>query len=428
MPNRVDAFNRADGSIGTPSDGGSAWEILSGTWTVSGNQARETSGGNQMHAVLESGLADCDVEGTISAQGSAADDGLCWRASNDSNLFIIGGSTGQVYKREAGGFAAQGSAFGAISASTVVRISLAANVHTIYYNGTLKGSVTSAFNNGATKHGLRAFSSGGVARWDNFSITAPGGVVTTTTGLEAAILASQQATATLNAAISANRFAAPALDGGVSVAQAAIGSLTAALQSARVVNAGVDAAVESLRSGGATFDGVAQRALTISANLDAVARQALSVAGQIDAYVLGGGTQVQASLDTAVRAARSASATLDGVIGMGLTAGASTDGIVRYSGTSAAALDAALRQAGAAVSALDAVIQGALFSTSAAMDAGIAASFTRGALVDAALRRVATGVSAIDAVVANAAGLRVRLSAIRDFLRFGVTVGNRQQI
>src|SRR5437868_11244363 len=116
MTNRSDNFNRADttNAIGTPSDGGSAWSQVSGTWGISGNAAYESSGAaTNLVAALEAAVADVDVQVTIPAGGTTLDHGLNARLADDNNyllwIWTAGGAGLGLFKKVGGSFTLLGS-------------------------------------------------------------------------------------------------------------------------------------------------------------------------------------------------------------------------------------------------------------------------------------------------------------------------------
>lgn len=91
MANRADDFNRVDGAIGLPSDGGSAWTVRTGTWQVSSNEARESAFVNAAVVVLESSAADVEVQATITLAGGA---GIVVREASAGNFLLASGAAG----------------------------------------------------------------------------------------------------------------------------------------------------------------------------------------------------------------------------------------------------------------------------------------------------------------------------------------------
>lgn len=175
---RSDNFTRTDSilTINPPSDGGASW-ILQTAGAVCGiasNQGYFVVATSQATAVLESSVADCDVEVTFNVVGS--DGGMCWRASGDNDYWLINPT--QCYKRStAGGFVLIATLSTGFSNGDTAKIVLSGDSHTILRNGSSVASFSDSFNNTATKHGIRS-NLDTAARWAAFSVsTAAGGGV-----------------------------------------------------------------------------------------------------------------------------------------------------------------------------------------------------------------------------------------------------------
>jgi hypothetical protein len=252
MANRADNFNRADNSsaLGTPSDGGSAWVALQGTWGILSNQGGliADAGDSQDVAVLECGSSVVTVQTTITF--GSCDVGLVARVVDSTNylLFAVNSSTGcKLYKRVGGTF----TQLGTTDATTpvtgdVIRMSVSAgNAITCYRNGVHLPNLdsTDAAGSTATQHGIR--SSGYVAAtvsFNDFSITDDGGGPPT---LSAAAVPS--AGTTLTAMLSQSGcipasgtggFTLAASGGAVAVSSWAISGTTLTLTLSRTIGAG----------------------------------------------------------------------------------------------------------------------------------------------------------------------------------------------
>lgn len=183
MTNRSDDFNRGDttNGIGTPSDGGSAWSQVSGTWGIASNTGYESGlTPSQAICVLESSVADVDVQVTIATQ--AISSGVIARETDNSNylLLAIGNSSNDftLFRKQAGSFVQIATAVQAISSGDVIKFNLNGTAIAGFYNGVSKVTGTSSFNQTATKHGIRVDTATGiVVRFDTFSITGLGGSV-----------------------------------------------------------------------------------------------------------------------------------------------------------------------------------------------------------------------------------------------------------
>ncbi len=189
MGNRTDAFTRADSNttMGTPTDGGSDWEDAAGTWGIQTNAGAMISATAQGTIVLESSVADVDVQCTIPVLNS--DMGIIARETDSSNYLmfaaIAGGVGWKLYKRVAGTFTQLGStATGNTANGDVLKITANGTSVTGYVNGVSKVAVTESFNLTATKHGIRA-NSDVTTRFDTFSITSlvVGGILQKSKGM-----------------------------------------------------------------------------------------------------------------------------------------------------------------------------------------------------------------------------------------------------
>lgn len=170
---RTDNFNRADGAIGTPSDGGSAWSVQNGAWNVLSNTAYETLTTTFAIAVLESSVSNVEVEVTLSAVGPGP--ALVARFADTSNYILASYDqpTTAVYlwKNVAGSFTQFGSSTITLSANDVLKLRVdSSNLITLYVNGVSKVSVTDSAGSTNTKHGIYAYQDD-TSRFENFSIT-----------------------------------------------------------------------------------------------------------------------------------------------------------------------------------------------------------------------------------------------------------------
>jgi|SRR5215831_13857002 len=181
MSNRSDNFNRADttNNINGPSDAGSSWSQLSGTWGISSNQAYKSSTGSQEICVLEANAAVVTLQVTLSfLTGGATDLGAVVRVSDNSNYILAvynhATSTVAFYTNIAGSFTQLNSASPVAYAQGDVMVvdADAGDNLTMKKNGATVLTATSSFNNTATKHGLRMNGDPAASiGWDDFSIT-----------------------------------------------------------------------------------------------------------------------------------------------------------------------------------------------------------------------------------------------------------------
>src|SRR4051812_21781255 len=94
--NRMDDFTRADSptSLGTPSDGGSAWVAQSGTWGISSNTAIYTQDAVLGAATLATLESDGAVSATIAT--AAAVYGIVARLSDPNNYLFFNQFAGSL--------------------------------------------------------------------------------------------------------------------------------------------------------------------------------------------------------------------------------------------------------------------------------------------------------------------------------------------
>jgi hypothetical protein len=173
--NRTDTFARANNptSLGTPSDGGSAWNPLAGTWGIISNAAYNPSAGNPDFAALDSLTTDTTVQATL--QTFAAFAGLCLRATDAANQIFLQCTTtaSNLYTQVSGGFTLLGTS-GTIAASgDVLSLSGAGTAIEAKINGTSIITATTSTNATGTLHGLYAAVSA-AEHFTAFSITDAG--------------------------------------------------------------------------------------------------------------------------------------------------------------------------------------------------------------------------------------------------------------
>lgn len=175
MTDRADNFTRADttSAIGTPSDGGSAWSQISGTWGISSNAGYMSGVTTQAICALESNVSNVTLQVTLN--GTPTDCGICARVADNSN-YLIGIASAAfgtfIYKVVAGSFAEVSSNSGVNwVAGDVMKFTMdASNLLTVYRNGSSVTSGTNAAGSANTMHGLRS-NADGTVRFNTFSIT-----------------------------------------------------------------------------------------------------------------------------------------------------------------------------------------------------------------------------------------------------------------
>lgn len=180
MSNRSDTFNRTDAaSLGTPSDGGSAWIDYAGShFSVESNRAKMQSGGtNQILNSLECSEADGDVQVTIAVMPTADGAAVMFRCTDVSNFYefdIRPSGVCRLYKIESGGYSILSQVSYSGSSGDVLKVNLSGSAINCYINAVLKVTQSNAFNQTATKHGIWTWQES-TARWDDWSFTGTGG-------------------------------------------------------------------------------------------------------------------------------------------------------------------------------------------------------------------------------------------------------------
>lgn len=179
--NRADNFNRGDttNAIGTPSDAGSDWSQLQGTWGISSNQAYESGSSSHAICVLETSESDGDLQVTMAANDNG---GLVARASDGSNYILLELSSDtpqmRLFTCIAGAFTQLGSTFsGGMNPGDVYKLTVNGTTIEGYQNGVLRVSGSSSHNQSETKHGIRSHLNTAL-RLDDFSFTGTGGGTT----------------------------------------------------------------------------------------------------------------------------------------------------------------------------------------------------------------------------------------------------------
>ncbi len=174
MASRLDNFNRADSalSLGTPSDGGSAWVAAAGTWGILTNQGKNISGGTNDIAYLESSASDVDIQ-VIGIGGATSACRLIARYADANNYLLFRTKAGgwDAFKNVAGSFTSILDVAGTPVDGDTLKMSLSGSTLRCYVNGVQKGTdVTVSDGQTNTKHGIAS-----AGTYDDFSITDTGG-------------------------------------------------------------------------------------------------------------------------------------------------------------------------------------------------------------------------------------------------------------
>lgn len=156
--NRSDNFNRADNtsSLGTPSDGGSAWIAATGTWGVVSGQPQTSSPVAYGMAVLECGSADVDIQVTVTSTSANTTLMLWARASDASNALLAYYYNNNIYiqRYQSGSATTLTSAACTFAVNDAILFHAQGTALSVKKNGTVVASTTSSFNQTVTKHGI----------------------------------------------------------------------------------------------------------------------------------------------------------------------------------------------------------------------------------------------------------------------------------
>lgn len=245
MATRSDNFNRSNGALGTPSDGGSAWEDVGPKFNIISNAAGNVTSGVPDVCFLDCGEADgtAQITLTVKAGGSyfgllvrAADANnyICFRA-NPSNYEIFSVIAGSVGNATAGGSTpANGDVMSVVLSGTSI---------TGKVNGTnVVGPVTISSLTSNTRCGLYAYADT-ASRFDDFSWAGAASGSTGTAAGAATVSAAGKSTAATTATAAAGVATVSAIGKSVAATTA-----TAAAGVATVSGVGAFAALASLVS------------------------------------------------------------------------------------------------------------------------------------------------------------------------------------
>lgn len=172
-----DSFTRANSAValGTPSDNLAPWEVFSGTWGITGNQAYIVAGGAQNYAVRDAGVGDCTI--SVKMTGTSPNtQGMTFRfTSLLANYTLTFADTGRVrlYKVVGGVYTDIGNAVGSPATGDVMSVILAGTSITVQKNGaTLFTVIDATHDNSVHKHGLWGFGvvAAGGRQWDDYAV------------------------------------------------------------------------------------------------------------------------------------------------------------------------------------------------------------------------------------------------------------------
>lgn len=174
-----DTFTRTNAASIGSADVGGAYTVFggAGTWATDGTKGYLNSATNNTAAVLSLASADVTVQVTNNNAGAAGSHGLCFRATDTSNYwqFLANGGTNFIVQRIVAGAPQVADATYAVVPvdNDVMKVVCSGTSLTFYRNGVSLGSLTSAFGQTATKHGLAEGTANTGVKFDDLLITAP---------------------------------------------------------------------------------------------------------------------------------------------------------------------------------------------------------------------------------------------------------------
>ena len=177
---REDTYVRANTSsgLGTPSDGGSAWAAVTGTYGISSNHRYETTGTSNSIAYLACGAADVLVEDTLVTLNY--DTGISARVTSNNALVFVYCTAGDIGLQEvvAGSFNFINSYGAPASPGDVIGLQVNGSAAAVFKNGVqiFTGTLTTQLT--AQNHGVWSWADT-LSAWGHFKVSSLGGGGTT---------------------------------------------------------------------------------------------------------------------------------------------------------------------------------------------------------------------------------------------------------
>jgi hypothetical protein len=168
VPAIRDSFTRTDSttSLGV-TDTGQTWVQYVPGFGISNGQAYAPVAAGDMVAVIDSGLSDCTFSVRYAVMGASV--GVIVRAADANNLWLISGSG--VFKRTAGVYSGNLLPTSGWATGDTVTVVLSGPTITVYRNGVAFGTVTDAYLQDATRHGIRS-GNDTIVRFDDLAVAA----------------------------------------------------------------------------------------------------------------------------------------------------------------------------------------------------------------------------------------------------------------
>jgi hypothetical protein len=170
-----DDFTRTSTTSLGNADTGQGWSALGGTWGTDGSSAYVVANAadSENIAVIDSTKSDCNVEVTfpvINKGGTGSR--IVFRATDATNHWMVQAEASSYHLwYKSGGYNDRGT-FGTTPANNdTLKVVLSGNSITIFVNGVQQKTLTDAFNNTATKHGIGIYGgAGGTYTFDKFKV------------------------------------------------------------------------------------------------------------------------------------------------------------------------------------------------------------------------------------------------------------------
>jgi hypothetical protein len=187
MTTITDNFNRANGSIGSSSEGWS-WTAVSGTWTISGNAASKTANVDTLEFIrAESDLASSDHYAQAKAlPASRYFGGPCVRYSSSANtcyMHYMDSTVAKVAKIVAGAQTDLATLTCSYAQNSVYKTDVSGTTIEVFKDGVSAGSTTDSSIASGTRTGLSTYynaTEAGSSHWDDFQAADAGGGAATT--------------------------------------------------------------------------------------------------------------------------------------------------------------------------------------------------------------------------------------------------------
>lgn len=172
-----DSFNRADSATALGvAETGQMWTPLKGVWGIRANAAYFVSDPvlNNNVAVVETGLSDCAVWVTVTAE-SGGNCRLAFRVADVNNLFVLqyesSGGQWSLFQRVAGTYTRIAAYVTPFVANTEIGAVLLGTSIRIFIAGVERMTLTNTNHASAARHGISAFTTS-TANLDNFRVEA----------------------------------------------------------------------------------------------------------------------------------------------------------------------------------------------------------------------------------------------------------------